>query len=199
LILYNSALTVGWSVVLYLIVDHLFKNDFNPTGSYDRVELILKISQTAAVLEVLHVLLGLVKSDLFVTIVQVASRIVILWLVAHGIVEVRDHWSFSTMVISWSITEIIRYSFYVCGLFESKPYLLLWCRYTFFFILYPTGAGSEFILAYMALPFVKEINVYFYYGLVGIMTLYIPLFPVQYFHMITQRKKNLGGGKKKQQ
>ena len=46
------------------------------------------------------------------------------------------------------------------------------CSYTLFFVLYPTGAGSEFILAYNALPYVT--NPYLYYGLAFLLSLYFP-------------------------
>lgn len=56
------------------------------------------------------------------------------------------------MVLSWSITEVIRYEFYACNLLGSEPYPLLWLRYTTFYVLYPTGAGSEAALVFSTLP-----------------------------------------------
>jgi len=78
------------------------------------------------------------------------------------------------MVISWSITEIVRYLNYAVGLVGQKPYPLLWLRYTLFFILYPTGAGSEFILAYTALDLFKVFNENAYYAVVFVLLLYFP-------------------------
>jgi len=56
------------------------------------------------------------------------------------------------MVLAWSITEVIRYSFYAFNLLGYNPYVLLWLRYTTFFILYPVGASSEAFLMYATLP-----------------------------------------------
>jgi very-long-chain (3R)-3-hydroxyacyl-CoA dehydratase len=55
------------------------------------------------------------------------------------------------MVLAWSVTEIIRYSFYAISLFTEVPYSLLYLRYTTFYILYPIGAGSEAFLIYSTL------------------------------------------------
>ena len=56
------------------------------------------------------------------------------------------------MVLSWSLTEVVRYSFYAFSLLGSEPAPLAWLRYTLFYVLYPTGASSEAFLMYSTLP-----------------------------------------------
>ena len=56
------------------------------------------------------------------------------------------------MVLAWSLTEVIRYPFYALSLLDSKPYTLLYLRYTTFYVLYPLGAFSEAYLNYLTLP-----------------------------------------------
>ena len=56
------------------------------------------------------------------------------------------------MVFAWSLTEVIRYSFYAFNLVGKNPYVLLYLRYTTFYILYPLGASSEAFLIYATLP-----------------------------------------------
>lgn len=56
------------------------------------------------------------------------------------------------MVLSWAMTEVIRYSFYAFSLVGVTISSLLYLRYTMFYILYPTGAFSEAFLIYAALP-----------------------------------------------
>lgn len=56
------------------------------------------------------------------------------------------------MIISWSLTEIIRYSFYATSLVGCKSSVLNWLRYTTFYVLYPLGAGSEATLIASTLP-----------------------------------------------
>ena len=50
------------------------------------------------------------------------------------------------MVLSWAITEVVRYAFYTFSLLGHVPYPLLWLRYTLFYVLYITGASSENML-----------------------------------------------------
>lgn len=57
-VLYNSVLAVGWAYVLYLAVVELLANNYKWDNVYARVAEPLKIFQTAAVLEVLHAILG---------------------------------------------------------------------------------------------------------------------------------------------
>ena len=59
---------------------------------------------------------------------------------------------YASMVLSWSMTEVIRYSFYACSLVGMTPFVLLYLRYTTFYILYPSGASSEAFLIYASLP-----------------------------------------------
>lgn len=56
------------------------------------------------------------------------------------------------MVISWAITEVIRYTFYVTSLLGWEFSPLLWVRYSAFYVLYPTGASSEALLNLATLP-----------------------------------------------
>jgi very-long-chain (3R)-3-hydroxyacyl-CoA dehydratase len=66
--------------------------------------------------------------------------------------QTHYHPAYASMVLSWSITEVIRYVFYACTLVGSEPYPLLWLRYTTFYLLYPTGASSEAALIFSTLP-----------------------------------------------
>ncbi|TYJ51364.1 hypothetical protein B9479_008065, partial [Cryptococcus floricola] len=65
---------------------------------------------------------------------------------------------FTTMLLAWSIAEVVRYSFYTLSLLPpaSVPSpitsLLTWLRYTSFLVLYPLGAGSEAFLSFSTLP-----------------------------------------------
>ncbi|KZT66404.1 PTPLA-domain-containing protein [Daedalea quercina L-15889] len=108
--------------------------------------------QSFAVLEVLHALLGWVRSPLGTTAAQVASRLYLVWGITAQFEETRTHPLYALMVLSWSITEVVRYSFYAYSLLGVESKLLVWLRYTLFYVLYPTGAGSEAGLIYASLP-----------------------------------------------
>eukprot|EP01032_Pedospumella_encystans_P033196 gene33196-37505_t len=77
LLAYNLACCAGWAYVLFICVKHIRAETIADTWS--EVELPLKIVQTAAVLEVLHSMVGLVKSPWATAFMQVFSRVWTLW------------------------------------------------------------------------------------------------------------------------
>lgn len=156
------------------------------------------------------------------TLMQVASRLFLVWGVNYFVPEIHTHWSFSSMVIAWSIAECTRYAFYIFHLSGGGvPSLISWARYNFFLILYPLGVFSEMTMVYQALPFAKAIDPLYYYGLIAVALIYIPGkqkqqtnknkkkkefnthqmigFPVLFSHMLVQRKKYARGDLKKKQ
>ncbi len=60
--------------------------------------------------------------------------------------QVHNNPGVCMFLYAWSITEMIRYSFYAGGLLHMTPGVLTWLRYTLFIILYPIGVTvSNFI------------------------------------------------------
>ncbi|KAF9190220.1 hypothetical protein BGZ51_008851 [Haplosporangium sp. Z 767] len=198
LIVYNWASFAGWSYVLIQTIRTLLATGYDYTKVYAVVGDHLVWVQTAALLEVFHSLFGFVKSPVGTTAMQVASRLLLVWGICtlFPIPEVRSYWAFTTMTIAWCITECIRYAYYALNLINLGPHWLVWCRYTFFYILYPIGAGSEAIEIYQSLPFAHAVHPYYYYFLCAMICIYPPGFFVMYTHMMGQRKRYLGSSKK---
>ncbi|CAI9769085.1 unnamed protein product [Fraxinus pennsylvanica] len=207
LTIYNWTVLIGWLQVFYLSVKTLKESGHEHV--YAAVEKPLLWAQTAAVFEILHGLIGLVRSPVSATLPQISSRLYVAWGILWSFPEIRTHFLVSSLVISWSITEIIRYSFF--GLkeaFGSAPSWLLWLRYSTFLILYPTGISSEVGLIYIALPFMKESLKYsismpnkwnfsfdYYYLALGVLGVYVPGSPHLFGYMLGQRKKALAKAK----
>ncbi|KAB5547511.1 hypothetical protein DKX38_010917 [Salix brachista] len=152
------------SQVLFLAVKTL--KDSGHEHVYNAVEKPLQLAQTAAVLEILHGLVGLVRSPITATLPQIGSRLYLTWVILYSVPEIQSHFLVTSLVISWSITEAsimskvtgvsIRYSFF--GMKEVlgfAPSWLMWLRYSTFLLLYPTGISSEVGLVYFALPYIK--------------------------------------------
>ncbi|KAF9973177.1 hypothetical protein BGZ73_003616 [Actinomortierella ambigua] len=198
LILYNWASFAAWGYVLVQTLATLLAAQGDYTKVYGVVGDHLIWIQTGALLEVVHALLGFVKSPVGTTAMQVASRLLLVWGICwlFPLPEVRNYWAFTSMTIAWSITEIIRYSYYALNLVGVQPASLVWCRYTFFYILYPVGAGSEAIEIWRALPFASQIGQEYYYFLIAMLCIYPPGFYVMYTHMFGQRRRYLGGASK---
>jgi very-long-chain (3R)-3-hydroxyacyl-CoA dehydratase len=103
----------------------------------------------------------------------VASRVVLIW----GIVEnfpVASSPIYSTMLLAWSVTEVVRYSYFALSLLGQVPAFLVWLRYNLFFVLYPLGIGSEAFLVYRSVGPALERSRWLGYLLVSILGIYVP-------------------------
>ncbi|XP_069106869.1 very-long-chain (3R)-3-hydroxyacyl-CoA dehydratase 2-like [Argopecten irradians] len=211
LVAYNVTQILGWSAILLALGNHWVTNQ-SITGVYQDVAPLLNIFQTAAILEIFHCAFGLVRSNVILTAFQVFSRVFLTWGIAYSVPEVQTTIGVFMFILAWTITEIVRYSFYFSGLVGMVPYPLQWCRYTFFLVLYPIGVSGELLTIYASLPYVKERQLYsiplpnvanmsfnYYYFLLGAMLTYIPVFPQLFMHMVNQRKKVIGGASKKKE
>lgn len=200
LIAYNSISASLWSIVLFNTVflglttgqPYLFNNTSHITMAI----------QTLAVVEVFNSAVGFVRSPLFTTATQVASRLLIVWGICYLLPNspANSHWCYITLCLSWSITEIIRYSFYASSLRapDQVPYWLTWLRYTTFYVLYPSGVFSETFMIYKSLGEATLVVGGWYSLLLKvILVTYVPGLYMLYTYMIKQRKKVLGAPHKK--
>ncbi|XP_063093950.1 very-long-chain (3R)-3-hydroxyacyl-CoA dehydratase 1 isoform X2 [Cavia porcellus] len=200
-----AAAAEGW-LVLAIAMVRFYMEKGTHRGLYKSIQKTLKFFQTFALLEIVHCLIGIVPTSVLVTGVQVSSRIFMVWLVTHSIKPVQNEESVVLFLVSWTVTEITRYSFYTFSLLDHLPYFIKWARYNFFIILYPVGVAGELLTIYAALPYVKKTGMFsirlpnkynvsfdYYYFLLITMASYIPLFPQLYFHMLRQRRKVLHG------
>jgi len=151
LAVYNWIVFAGWAQVLYYAILALLESGHEAV--YGAVERPLQFAQTAAIMEILHGLVGLVRSPISATLPQIGSRLFLTWGILWSFPETRSNILVTSLVISWSITEIIRYSFFgMKETFGFAPSWLLWLRYSTFMVLYPTGISSEVGLIFAALP-----------------------------------------------
>lgn len=205
LFLYNGVQVAGWSYVMYLTISHYLSGG-STSNLWSVVGTSLMYFQNAALIEILNVSLGYVRSPFFITFIQVLSRVMVVCCLLWATPTAQVSIGLPIVIFAWSITEIVRYSFYALNLFNVIPYFLVWSRYTFFYFLYPIGITGELLLYYATQSYVSETNLWtwempntlnftfnYRYILIGIMLFYIPQFPQMYMHMVNQRKKVIGG------
>lgn len=204
LALYNLVSAAGWGYIFYAVIvwyPRLGQPDF-----YLNTKDIVTLVQCGAIIEILNSALGIVRSPIVTTAAQVLSRLLVVIGIFQLLPETPATGSFVyiTLLSAWSITEIVRYSFYFFTLsFKSgPPTILLLLRYNLFWVLYPTGVASELSLIYSALPLAElKYSVYAKYGLIFSIIAYLPGLPMLFSHMVAQRAKvmkSLRSGKDEQ-
>ncbi|KRX71467.1 Alpha-N-acetylglucosaminidase [Trichinella sp. T6] len=137
---------------------------------YSVVGCQVEIFQTLALLEIVHSYTGLVRSPTVTTAIQVLSRLFILWPITHCVVEAQSSLGTFLYITAWSISEIVRYSFYALNILAVTPKFLIWLRqlirffnsifllltacsfrYTLFIGLYPLGVAGELLAIFAAM------------------------------------------------
>lgn len=166
--------------------------------------------QTLAVMEVLHAATGLVPSAVGTTIVQVASRLVVLWAVVAAVPAAQTSPFFALMASSWAAVEVPRYAYLGARVLGVELAPLKWARYSLFAVLYPSGITGEVGSIVAALPFFDASGalsvalpnaanfVYSHaFALRAVLALvYPPGSWLMYTHMLAQRRKNLAPAEK---
>lgn len=195
LIAYNSISASLWTVVLFNTV--FLAAFLGQPYLFLKSSTVLTVVQCCAVVEIYNSVTGVVKSPVFTTVSQVLSRL----LIVLGIVQLLPfspanyHWCYISLCLSWSVTEIVRYSYYAANLRDpaAVPYWLTWLRYSLFYVLYPTGVASEVSMIYMSLAEADKVVGSFYsWFLFATLFTYPPGLYTLYTYMIKQRKKVLG-------
>ena len=190
LVLYNLSCMVGWFASLALGVQSLLKdNDLSKVWA--AAEFVLVPVQWAMALEIAHAAIGLVRSPVMTTALQVLSRLALLVVVLFG-PSAGATWGCGMMALSWSLVEIFRYAFYLNGLLgpggqAGTLYPIFWLRYTLFAILYPTGISGEILTMLAALndPSLPALMA----TLIKVnLALYVPAAPFMYMNMVGNRK-----------
>ncbi|KAF7862733.1 hypothetical protein EAF04_007606 [Stromatinia cepivora] len=188
LILYNFVSALLWLVVLGRVLLLVPLVGFGRL--YPGVGRFVKWTQTMALLEVVHAATGVVRAPVSTTGMQVASRLLLVWFIVNPFPWVAKSAGYSSMLIAWSVTEVIRYFYFVITLSGYKPAIVTWFRYNTFFVLYPLGISSECWLIYKSLEPAGDLYGSLYaLALKLILLIYIPGSYILFTHMIKQRSK----------
>ncbi|KAJ4982831.1 protein tyrosine phosphatase-like protein [Stagonosporopsis vannaccii] len=212
LLAYNAVSAALWAGVLYKTVtigsqevqsarkagSFFGRNDLQSAAAglasgkvFAELEEYTRFVQSLAGLEVLHSLVGVVRAPLMTTLMQVASRFLLVWGIGFNFPATTSHSpAYCTMLLAWSVTEVIRYSYFVFTLSGlAVPSLLSFLRYNTFTILYPLGISSECWLVYQAIPAARLLDERIPYALYAILAIYVPGSYVLFSHMLRQRRR----------
>ncbi|XP_053695913.1 very-long-chain (3R)-3-hydroxyacyl-CoA dehydratase hpo-8-like [Sabethes cyaneus] len=207
LVLYNNVQFLGWFYIFVQFLIHFFVEGKGIASLWDRVGMVTYYFQLLTIFEFFHALFGLVPSNAMITLMQVFGRCMVVVGAIDGTPTGKLSPGLPIALFCWSLTETVRYSYYVLHLSLPKvPHFMTWLRYTIFVPLYPAGFFGELLCFYWAQSYIGETDMwgismpnrynftfsFFYF--VWIMAVgYLPLFPQMYLHMFAQRRKILGG------
>ncbi|KAI5811041.1 tyrosine phosphatase-like protein [Peziza echinospora] len=207
LTIYNSVNAALWATILVRTISILVKTNGDVEAIYPAVGELTRWTQSIIALDFIHVLLGLVRTSLMTVLFQAYSRIFLVWLILpNSPLGAQPSIFHTSMLISWCIAEVVRYTFYVATALSTAPRWLVWMRYNLFYVLYITGAGSEWGCMYRSLGEMKTLAAAagsddyvaqgMYWLVLVMMVVWPILFPNQYFHMIALRRKMMRGKKR---
>ena len=97
-----------------------------------------------------------------------------MWGVVNNFPALAKSAAYSSMLVAWSVTEVVRYSYFVLSLSGFQPALVTWLRYNAFYVLYPLGISSECWLIYKAIGPAKRLRHEYAWALQLILFIYIP-------------------------
>ncbi|OJJ40705.1 hypothetical protein ASPWEDRAFT_99771 [Aspergillus wentii DTO 134E9] len=160
---------------------------------------LLTTTQSLALLEILHSLVGIVRAPVFTTLMQVSSRILVVWGIMYlfhdrgdGNGGILGDYAFLGCLGAWGVTECIRYGFFALQVWGSGvPAWWTWLRYNTFYVLYPLGITSECILVVKALGPAAKLHPLYWWFLVAVLAIYVPGSYILYTYMMAQRRKVL--------
>ncbi len=213
LMAYNAVSAGAWAYLLFNLCRSFFVDEpQNYRILFPKTGMFLAYLQTAALLEILHAAFGFVRSDVLTNVIQIASRLFIIWVCAvyYG---VGKHWGYALLAFAWSLSDLTRYCYYFSQLAGWRAPLLKWARYNFFLVLYPVGTLGEMMLVLWARQMsVKQPHIY--WPFLAVIAAYAPGncllrlssffiiclgFLTMYEHMLKQRSKQAEKDSSKQE
>lgn len=151
MIAFNVISLLGWSYCFFLLLNRLTTGvrpstliqlpsvlqRLNYALAFRSVRPPLAVVQSLALLEVVHAATGLVRTSVWTTLVQVLSRLFlavgIVWGFGAESPVLPSSPAFVTMVVAWSLTEMVRYGYYADTLVAAEtkdtPQWLIWLRW----------------------------------------------------------------------
>jgi len=135
LIGYNGAECALWSCLTFITLYRLSSPNVNQiSGPVTHALPLLAFTQTVALLDVVHALLGLVRSSPATTALQIGGKNLVVWLVMSRFTALIENTTLGSVaylgcLLAWGLSEMMRYGFFFLQLSRGEaPNWLLWLR-----------------------------------------------------------------------
>uniref|UniRef100_A0A0E0EL96 Very-long-chain (3R)-3-hydroxyacyl-CoA dehydratase n=1 Tax=Oryza meridionalis TaxID=40149 RepID=A0A0E0EL96_9ORYZ len=170
---YNWIVFIGWVQVSWSMILALLENGYEAV--YAAVEQHLLFAQTAAIMEILHSIVGLVRSPVSSTIPQITGRLFMIWGILWSFPEVISgpYSKYSTFIVCLPVGTVSE----VGLVYIVLPFM---------------KASGKYCLR---MPNKWNFSSNYFYASIFFMVLYAPVYPRLFRYLIAQRKKALAKAK----
>ncbi|XP_059159418.1 very-long-chain (3R)-3-hydroxyacyl-CoA dehydratase 3-like [Physella acuta] len=159
LFLYNLFQFVGYTYIfITLMYNYVRYGESARQAAFEGVGTQMMTCQALATLEIFHSLLGLVKSNVLMALVQVLGRNFILFILILQEPRLQISSCCWYLFAVWALAEVIRYPFYMFQILDFKIRQLTWLRYNMWIILYPLGIIIEATIVFQSISYFGETN-----------------------------------------
>ncbi|KAF1927307.1 PTPLA-domain-containing protein [Didymella exigua CBS 183.55] len=194
LTVYNLLFAALWISIGVSALTHASDSKF---VLFEAVEPRARWVQTLTLIEVIHAAIGLVKSPVSTTAIQVFTRVIQVWMIWYSFpASTAASHAFFVLVLAWSVADSTRYLYLALNLHGKAPQALTWLRYTMFYPLYPIGIGAEWWLMYRSIEPVGQVSPVLPPVFYFLLALYVPGAYTMFTYMVKQRKKTLSKNRK---
>ncbi|KAL4227985.1 hypothetical protein ACF0H5_013423 [Mactra antiquata] len=154
---YNFIQFMGFLYIVISLSYNYFKQGAAvKEKAFELVGYQIMFCQLVAILEIIHPLMGLVKTGVMAPIMQVSGRNFILFMLILQDVRLQIAPVVWYLFMTWSSVELIRYPFYMFSSIGMDVKIVTWLRYTAWIPLYPLGFLFEGTVVLMSIPLFVE-------------------------------------------
>lgn len=132
LLAYNAVSLSLWGYLTILTIPKLLPSEL---GSLYGLLSLLTVTQSLAVLEILHAATSLVRASPLTTAIQVVGKNLVVWTVMRRFPDLVTgtyvgRLGFAGCLVCWGLSEVLRYGYFVVLLLRGQTGdLLQWARY----------------------------------------------------------------------
>ncbi|XP_075391378.1 very-long-chain (3R)-3-hydroxyacyl-CoA dehydratase 3 isoform X1 [Tenrec ecaudatus] len=157
LFMYNLVQFLGFSWIFVNLTVRFFilgKESFYDT--FHSVADMMYFCQMLAVVETVNAAIGVTRTPLLPSLVQLLGRNFILFIIFGTMEEMQSRAVVFFVFYVWSTMEIFRYPFYMLSCIDMDWKVLTWLRYSLWIPLYPLGCLAEAVSVIQSIPVFNE-------------------------------------------
>ncbi|XP_038622884.1 very-long-chain (3R)-3-hydroxyacyl-CoA dehydratase 3 [Tachyglossus aculeatus] len=211
LFMYNLVQFLGFSwIFVNMTVRLVILGKDSLYDTFHSMADMMYFCQMLAVVESANALIGVTRSPLLPSLIQLLGRNFILFVIFGSLEEMQNKAVVFFVFYLWSAIEIFRYPFYMLACIDVDWKLLTWIRYSIWIPLFPLGCLAEAASVIQSIPIFNEsgkfsftlppplnFTVRFSAFLQGhLILLFLRLF-VNFRHLHKQRRRQLATKKRK--